>query len=466
MNASPLPSPIPARPSALARRLAQATYLSFGLLAVLSLSTPSWRVGLFTWWPVVYLEEFGGQPQQVGALSLLPGLFLLCWMGWRRLEQPRRPWRWGRPAIFLPLVGLVGLTALSLGPAMFTLAAVRPVVSMGVLGVCYLFYVNERPRLTPIFAPVLLIQGGVAVAQFLRQRDLGLAVLGERTLGPTVPKTSLIEVGSTYWVRGYGLTAHPNALGALLAVGLLILLVELYTARQAAAPSPDQPSTPLWQRAVAAAALLVGLAGLLVSFSRAGWLAFVAGLAVWALATAKTWSARERRQATAGLAVGLALAIAFVVRYRELVATRLLRLSTPLEAKSINERLRDYQMALEQIAAHPWRGLGAGNYMPTVRALDPEAHAVHNIPLLVAAELGLPALALLLWLWAAPFVRVRRGAAAVSLVLLPAAAPWVAMMVESLFDVAMWWGASWKATMVVGLLAAMQSVAEPPAERR
>lgn len=451
----------------LAQGLARASYLSFALLVALSLSTPSWRVGLFTWWPVMHLKEFGGQPQQVGVLSLLPGLFLACWVGWRWLEQPRRPWRWGRPAIFLPLASLVLLTALSLGPAMFTSAAVRPVVSMGLLGVCYLFYVNERPRLTPIFSPVLLIQGSVAVAQFLRQQDLGLAVLGERTLGPTVPKTSLIEVGSTYWVRGYGLTAHPNALAALLAVGLLILLVELHQGRQGLITPPKA----LWQRLGVAAALLAGLAGLLVSFSRAGWLAFAAGLGVWTLATVKTWSARERRQATAGLAVGLALAVAFVVRYRELVVTRLLRLSTPLEAKSINERLRDYRLALEQIAAHPWRGVGAGNYVPTVRAVEPNAHLVHNIPLLVAAELGLPALALLLWLWAAPLVRVRRSTAgrsglAISLVLLPAAAPWVAMMVESLFDVAMWWGASWKTTMVVGLLAALQSVTEPPAERR
>ncbi|MCS6845656.1 MAG: O-antigen ligase family protein [Caldilineales bacterium] len=455
---------VPSR-AAVARGLARATYLSFGLFAVLSLSIPSWRVGPFTWWPVLRLQEFAGEPAQIGILSLLPGLFLLCWIGWRWLEQPRRPWLWGRPAVVLPLAGLAVLTAVSLGPALFTPAAVRPVVSLAVVGVFYLFYVNERPRLTPIFAPVVLIQGSVAVAQFLLQRDLGLTALGERTLGPTVPKTSLIEVGSTYWVRGYGLAAHPNVLATLLAVGLLIVLVELHQARQAAI-SPG----PRWQRVVVAPALAAGLAGLLVSFSRAGWLAFAAGLAVWTLAAAKTWSAAERRQASAGLAVGLAIAAAFVVRYRDLVATRLWRLSTPLEAKSINERLRDAQLALELIKAHPWLGVGPGNYVPTVRALEPEAIAVHNIPLLLAAELGLPALGLLVWLWAAPFVRLERGAGgrglAVRLVLLPAAAPWVAMIVESLFDVAMWWGASWKTAMLVGLLAALQSVAEPPSAHR
>jgi len=410
---------------------------AFALWLALSLSTPSWRHGPFSWWPLVTVDRVGGAPLAVGPLMLLPALAAAVWVLLRLSRRARLPWRWGPLQVVLPLLAmtLLGVASLDLLPIRRTMLYGG---SLAIAWFVLLFVLNRRPALTVPLSLAMLLQGGVAVGQFLLQRELGLAALGELSLDPTVEGIAVLRARGHPWLRAYGLTTHPNMLGAML-VALWFLLLPAYARAQG------------WRRWALVVVLTVGFAGLLVSFSRAAWLAFAAAVVLWlALERPKGLGGPPgsvRWQRLISLAVP---GLLFLFFYRDLVLSRFLRLDTAIEAESITDRLRDARLALQLIADHPWRGVGLGAYHPAALGLNETASVVHNVPLLVAAELGLPAL--LLWgcLALAPFLRPA-GAAAARL------SPWLVMIAVSLFDVTLWWGHNWQTAILFALLAARVS---------
>jgi O-antigen ligase len=142
--------------------------------------------------------------------------------------------------------------------------------------------------------------------------------------------------------------------------------------------------------------------------------------------------------------------------YRDLVFSRLFALDTPTEAQSISDRQRDAALAVTVIRGAPLTGVGLGEYLVAAQRLDADAARVHNVPLLVTAELGLPGLLLWLWLMAAPFwLWLRRGAAARSYAEIgPRLAPWVAMLVINTFDTTLWLSGNWQTSFLFALVAA------------
>lgn len=398
-----------------------AAFIAFLMLALL---VPTWRAGPFAWWPICSVPARDSRAAEVGALALLPGLIAIGWLLYRIVERPRRPWRWGRVDITWPFLGLtlLGLSSLEFS---FTWRTVAQGIGLGLTWLVYLFLVNERPALVAPLTLVVLTQGVVAVGQFLSQRDLGLGALGELDLDPRLPGTSVLWARGTAWLRAYGLTGHPNNLGATMAVLILWLLPCLKEARG-------------WKRAGLIASLSVGCLGLLASFSRASWIAFLIGLSLWFGHRAR----RERSHWALFLVFGGMLWL-----YRDLVTARFLSPDIPIEARSVHERLRDGYLALRLVADHPWRGVGLGNYLAAARALQPDAFVVHNVPLLIAAELGMPGAALWLWLALAPLVR--RPHAPFALM-----APWLAMHLIGLFDITLWPTVTVRSAIIFAIVAA------------
>lgn len=420
--------------------LARLATASFALWLALSMSTPSWRYGPLSWWPLLKLEQFGGAPMVVGPLMLLPALATTGWALVRLIGGRRRRWYWGRPEVVLPLLGMTVLGVATLDP----MPGRRTVLYGGSLVIAWfvlLFVINERPALALPLSVVMVVQGSIGVGQFLLQQELGLAALGELSLDPAVEGTAVLWARGHPWLRAYGLTTHPNMLGAMMA-SLWLLLLPAYFRAQG------------WRRWTLAGVLFIGLGGLLVSFSRAAWLAFGLALMLWFLLRRRRDSGEPAGAVRWRRVLLLTLpGLLFLIFYRDLVLSRFLRLDTAIEAESIANRLRDAQLAWALLTAHPWRGVGLGAFHPAALALNGEASLVHNVPLLAAAELGLPALLLWACLALGPFVR--RGAVAVHR--LP---PWLLLVVVGMFDVTLWWGHNWQTAILFALLAARVSADE------
>ncbi len=68
-------------------------------------------------------------------------------------------------------------------------------------------------------AIVALLQGRVAIAQFMQQSSVGLDWLGELALHRELRGYSIVWAQNQRWLRAYGLTGHPNVLAATMLAG-------------------------------------------------------------------------------------------------------------------------------------------------------------------------------------------------------------------------------------------------------
>lgn len=453
------------------------THASFAAFLVLALATHSahWRVGPFTWLPVISLPALlparaarwgDEQPMALGILTLIPLLLAISWPLLRlvelRIPAVRRRWQWGWRHITLPLAGLTLLGLISIGWSWLAAGTRLPplgisdtafqLLSLALVWATYLFLVNEHPSLTWPLAAVVAIQSLVGIAQFVHQSDLGLTMLGELDLDPAVSGVSVLMTNGQRWLRAYGLTGHPNLLAALLAPLMLFLLSQ--TRRLAG-----------WRRWTLLAVIGLGAVALVATASRAAWLAFGLGLAVWLAAwwterrqtrrsapAGEATPRRSRRAAVAASAVVGGLALLFLAVYGPLLLTRFFNLDTSIEARSIFERERDWGIAVQLIRQHPLTGVGMGSYLLTARAIDQTARLVHNVPLLVTAELGVVAALLLLWLMAAPIAAAIKLGKRGWYRLTPGLAPWVAVMTMGLFHGLPWINTGWRAAILMALI--------------
>lgn len=411
---------------------------SFALLVILMLSTPSWRYGPFTWLPLFRVSYIAGAPMEVGGPNLLPFLLLAGWLVRRFASwRARRPlvWTFGRPGVTVPLLLLTLLGLVTLDPG-FPRTIFIQVGALAIFWLLYLFLLNERPNVIIPLSIVVLIQGSVALGQFLRQGDLGLVDLGELPLNPIHSGISVLFVEGQRWLRGYGLTAHPNLLAAMLTAILLLLL-------------PAFKRSQGIGRALLAMVYAVGVVGLFTSFSRASTLAFVVGLVVWWVFVRerplRSWSRPSLKELLRSpfVLLGLGLFIIFVLLFGNLALSRVVTLNSTVEAISINQRLADARRALIIIGQHPFFGVGLGQYIEAARKINPVAVVVHNVPLLVTAELGLIGLLLLLWLTLSG-LRSRPSALA----------PWLAVLIIGFFDITLWLTSSWQTAVLFAFITA------------
>jgi O-antigen ligase len=150
--------------------------------------------------------------------------------------------------------------------------------------------------------------------------------------------------------------------------------------------------------------LLLMLAGLGLTASRGGLL----GLAVMLLFMV----ARERKQRLRNLAIA-ALAVAVLSLVPHGPVDRLLHPGYGDE-NGVEARLNSWTMGLKMVRDHPLAGVGLAQFAPTVLRYDPQvtkAYIAHNTYLEYAAELGIPALLVFLFLLGATFLtlgRIRR----------------------------------------------------------
>lgn len=415
--------------------------ISFATFVILSLTTPSWRYGPFSWWPIWRQEQFSGGPVQIGLLNLLPLLVLVSWA----LQKRGSALNWGSTAIRVPfaLFSVWALARLWAAPERFLF-----VYGGGLLlaWFTYLFVVNDPGPLRTTLTVVIFIQAIVGILQFMGQGDLGLAPLGELPLNPEFSGVSVIRARDLPWLRAYGLTAHPNLYGALLALCMAIVL----TAGDSMCDAEDT-GTGRWL------VILIGVIGLFFSFSRAAWLGTLFGLGTWFFVRWRHGSWPSRKSYVWLIILTLAVIVALVM-YGDLASNRFTNLQDPLEARSIHQRISDARIALRLSLRDPMMGVGFGRYVDVAVGYSDDAQRVHNVFLLAFAELGVPGLVVVFWLFLGPAKALidlyRRGS---PLAAASGLAPWLVVITVNQLDTTLWLGGNWQTAILFALAAGQVS---------
>lgn len=419
--------------------------LSLRRLARLSLATAVFFTPFRYRWmlfeqplPPVYADYTNGL-LFLGDVFLM--LTLILWLLSLALT-PRRIWL-GPLFLSLPLGGLLLNGALSALFSVLPLLSIYHLARMALYTGLYLYIVNEVEDLRPLIwglAGGVFVQAAVGVAQWLAQADLGLQRLGEYELNPAWSGVSIVWAEGVRSLRAYGLSDHPNLLGGLLAFSLLILLA-WYAAgaerREMAAATT-----------VVGGVFVLGMATLLLTFSRAAWLGFIAGLALGA-------SLLIFRRRKLALQSGAALLLAGMIVLTPLIWRSLpylgVRLGAdnafqeaPYEKSSLLERAALNQIANQVFADHALTGVGLGAFPAALRMAHPEFDFYYQPPHLAllnaAAETGLFGAMLFFLALTTPWLAIwlRRRRLNFSLHFVAICAVLVAISVVGLFDYYPW----------------------------
>ena len=224
---------------------------------------------------------------------------------------------------------------------------------------------------------------------------IGIFGLQELSKIPTL--TQLNPFSSDLLPGLEGRSVHPNQLAGLITL-FLPLLVSLLLA------PPTELATPLWRFVIFLAALWTAWI-LLLTESRGGWIATIAGLvallALWALMLPKSRTRGMLRLTFAGLVIA---AILLVIRIGPGTVWNLWA-EPPQETAigtltTLNFRKELWPWAVTTISDFPFTGVGLGAFRQVAFRLYPlplsprfDIGHAHNVFLQAALDVGLPGLA-------------------------------------------------------------------------
>ena len=312
---------------------------------------------------------------------------------WRFEKGKTKSWWW------IALISLELITFASIFWAQDALLALHRYIIL-VFGIL-LFYIIKRTDLVSaklviryfligLIAPALL-----AIWQFFNQSTIankyfGLAYHAAKILGDSV-----IETGAGRFLRAYGPFDHPNILGGMMAIGIILVLY-----------SSLRKEINRNERLFYLITLAIFYLALLVSFSRTAWLALI--ISVPFVLMIKVRRGKFQRKLIGFfifLIIGMSAAV--IIPGRELFLVRV-QTESRLEQKSVSEREVYLKQAQEVITQKPVLGTGVGNYILDLQKIIPGQPSwyyqpVHNYWLLAWAELGIFGLIAIILFWFAIF---------------------------------------------------------------
>jgi len=345
------------------------------------------------------------------------------WSMWQDGVSSQRTPVFAVLVLSVALFGVASIVAAD-APHLAAFMAMRWLLAAGVLWAIIQVRVCPQ-RLAGVLAFTACLHCVVAVLQVWRGEPLGLP--GELALPPDRMSASVVHLGERVWLRGYGLTFHPNVLGGYAAVALTLLIPLL--------------SSRLVQ--LAACILVVGLAATLSRSAGLGLVVVVPLLIGWLWRVDTAARPALRRAAVILASITLVSGVVFwkpitvrlapVLEFGPSAGDR-----DAAEQLSLVGRGRLSAIAVEIMLRHPLLGVGAGNFPVALEAarsrMLPEY--VHSVPLLLGAEVGVGGL--IVWLaiavWTG-FVLVRKSPSKWTVV---AAAAWSVLFIVSLFDCYPW----------------------------
>ncbi len=321
------------------------------------------------------------------------------------LAADRRPVSFGPRFLTWPVAGLVVMAWISAATSIDPSISLNNAADLVLLAGLALYVRNEVSVRTLAGSLTIMvgIQALVAVGQFLVQGSVGLAALGELHLDPAVAGVSVVATsGTDRLLRAYGLTDHPNILGGLLAFALPLLIVSV-------------PRAGVRTAIPTVAAFSLGALALLLTFSRAAWLALAIALGIGAAMLVRVRPAVVGRT-WAVTAIGTAAICALVaIPYARffLVRADLLDPQVATEVMSTGERTILVDATRDIVAAHPLTGTGMATLPLAIMQARPgltfDFQPAPVVLLDVAAEIGVVGAACYVWLLVAPWIALWRS---------------------------------------------------------
>lgn len=312
----------------------------------------------------------------------LSDIFLLAALIIWVIQLALRPRRISFAPLFisLPLAGLVAVGVLSSvfssDPGLSLYNTARLLALAGL----YLYIINEIKTLDEVIwaiAGLVFIQAGIGIVQVLGQSSVGLERIGELALDPSKEGVSIMWTETARTLRAYGLSSHPNILGGVLALTMLLLANWF---------SGSQRNT----RVIIASVFFSGAMGLLLTFSRLAWFAFGIGLLVSALMLLYSRQKRTITQLIYLIIACLLLCAPLLIQNAQFLGNRL---APEMSEHSRNERAALNQAANLIFSQHAFTGVGYGVFPQAIKGTQPgfpyDFQPPHNVMLSAATETGL-----------------------------------------------------------------------------
>jgi len=349
-------------------------------------------------------------PARVGGTEAWLGLIIAAWLAQRaargQFGDLRVPLRW-------PLALFLGLALCSTLWADSLSASLKELVKWGEVATLYLFVASEtEPEDVLGLVLAFVLAGTLAAGQGIFQ-----------SLTRHGPPGFLFPLAGHIFLRAYGMFEQPNpyagylGLTVPLAYGLLLGVWSWNRAQEREMSLAAHFGRQTVLAIIAGTAMAVMGLAMLLTLSRGAWLGLAAALGIMSMLVS--------RRTAAIVALGVFLAsVALLLSSFHLLPPSLVERATNFlpyvgawdithveitpQNFALIERLAHWRAAWLMFAAHPWSGVGFGNYAvayPAVALPDwtnPLGHA-HNYYLNVLAELGLGGLLAYLALWGAAF---------------------------------------------------------------
>lgn len=234
-------------------------------------------------------------------------------------------------------------------------------------------------------------QASLAVYQFVTQYIAPSTLLGVSEHIAGAGGTSVVETVGLRMLRAYGTFPHPNMLGMYLVISIMVALTLTFVATTRA------------ERAVYWGSIVLMLHGLFFTFSRSAVLALVIGSAFLFAFVMLNRDGGSKVQFANYVFIVLTVLGLLTFLHRDAVWTRV-NGAERLERQSAQERSL-YAAQSRDILIYRWvTGVGIGNYTFAVHTRYPgfpawEYQPVHNVYMLVLAEVGIIGFVLLVLLF-------------------------------------------------------------------
>lgn len=340
----------------------------------------------------------------------------------------------GSKLFFWSIIGLfiwiwLSLLVNKLGGALGNPASAIWIASkITLLSLFYFYLINRVKSAREIIMPLsigIFLQGAIAMGQYFLNHSLGLKWLDESVLNPLEKGTPVVIKNGMRQLRAHGLTPHANVLGGYLSIGLLLLMAEL----------SQKKNLWLWM------SFLVGIAGLFLSFSRTAWIVFLIG-SIATGAYVLRYKLMNSTQLLKKWGIGLILISILVISQYQAVLPRI-AVNQVIEQNSLIEREQQLTEFKTIYAQSKIFGVGMSQYVANniklaeaSGVINDYPQPVHNMFLLVLAELGVGGLIIFLAFLMGGLIELQRMKPSLVKVVLSSA--WLGVMVLGAMDHYIW----------------------------